>query len=506
MTKSIYITTPIFYVNDAPHIGHAYTSIIADIIARFYRLDGYEVKFLTGTDEHGQKVAKSAEAAGVTPQALTDKVSENFRALGPLLNLSNDIFIRTTEPRHYKSAQAFWQQLKASEHIYLGEYAGWYATRDEAFYSEDEIVDGKAPTGAPVEWVTESSYFFRLSHFQEPLLKFYRDNPDFIAPESRRNEVIRFVEGGLQDLSISRTTFNWGIPVPDAPGHIMYVWLDALTNYITALGYPDTMGDFQTYWPHALHLVGKDILRFHAVYWPAFLMAAGLPLPRRIFAHGWWTNEGQKISKSLGNAIDPVSLVEHYGVDQVRYFMAREVPFGHDGDFSRAAMRQRINSDLANDIGNLVQRVCSFLYKQSNGVIPTPGAMTTEDQHLHQLALEALPHLRQHIASQAIHKACEYIWSIVSAANRYVDTQKPWALRTENPERLATVLYTLLEVIRCLGIYVQPFMPTAAGKLLDQLRVPPTARDFASITQPLKPGVDLPEPQGLFPRCTDEVS
>jgi methionyl-tRNA synthetase len=362
MDKRYYITTPIYYVNDAPHIGHAYTTLACDVLARFKRLDGYRVNFLTGTDEHGQKVEISARAMGMDPKAFTDKISENFRRLSQTLNFSNDDFIRTTEPRHTRSCQALWIKLVEAEEIYLGTYAGWYAVSDEAFYAESELEDGPdgkkiAPSGAVVEWVEEPSYFFRLSAWQDRLLAHYEANPDCIGPETRRNEVISFVRGGLKDLSVSRTTFKWGVPVPGDPDHIMYVWLDALTNYITAVGYPDTESEsFSSFWPADLHMVGKDILRFHAVYWPAFLMAAGVAPPRRVYAHGWWTNEGQKISKRLGNVIDPFQLVQHYGLDQVRYFLLREVPFGNDGDFSHRAMVGRMNYDLANQFGNLAQR------------------------------------------------------------------------------------------------------------------------------------------------------
>src|SRR5215475_3326879 len=343
-----YITTPIYYVNDSPHIGHAYTTLSCDVLARFMRLDGFDVHFLTGTDEHGQKVEKSAAAAGLDPQAFTDRVSAEFKALAEQLNCSFDNFIRTTEARHTRACQALWQKLVENGDIYLGKYAGWYAVRDEAFYAESELIDGKAPTGADVEWVEEPSYFFRLSAWQDRLLAFYDANPDCIGPRSRRNEVISFVKSGLLDLSVSRTSFKWGIPVPGDPAHIMYVWLDALTNYITAVGYPDVDSDmFKRFWPADLHMVGKDILRFHTVYWHAFLMAAGIAPPKRVFAHGWWTNEGQKISKSLGNVIDPLKLVEEFGLDPVRYFLLREVPFGSDGNFSREQMVKRINADLA---------------------------------------------------------------------------------------------------------------------------------------------------------------
>ncbi|MFQ5619535.1 MAG: methionine--tRNA ligase, partial [Rhodospirillales bacterium] len=367
--KRFYVTTPIYYVNDVPHIGHAYTTLACDVLARFKRLDGYDVKFLTGTDEHGQKVETSAAAAGMEPQAFTDKISQNFRDLADFMHFSHDDFIRTTEQRHVRACQDIWRRLEDRGQIYLGTYAGWYDVRHEAFHGESELTigpDGKklAPSGAEVEWVEEPSYFFRLSAWQEPLLEFYRRNPGFVLPKTRRNEVVSFVKGGLQDLSVSRTSFRWGIPVPGDDAHIMYVWLDALTNYITGVGYPETeSGEYAAYWPADLHMVGKDIVRFHAVYWPAFLMAADLEPPKRVFAHGWWTNEGQKISKSVGNIIDPVALVETYGVDPVRYFLLREVPFGNDGDFSHRAMIGRLNGDLANDLGNLAQRVLSMVNK-----------------------------------------------------------------------------------------------------------------------------------------------
>ena len=438
-----YITTPIYYVNDVPHIGHAYTTLACDVLARFMRLDGRDVKFLTGTDEHGQKVEKSAQAAGVDPQAFTDRVSQNFRNLSPALNFSNDDFIRTTEQRHKVACQALWKKLLENGEIYLGSYSGWYAVRDEAFYTESELTkqpDGTriaTASGAEVEWVEEPSYFFRLSAWQDRLLEFYNANPDFILPETRRNEVISFVKGGLKDLSISRTTFSWGVAVPDDPEHIMYVWLDALTNYMTAAGYPDVESEsYSNYWPADLHMVGKDILRFHAVYWPAFLMAAGLPTPKRVFAHGWWTNEGQKISKSLGNVIDPLQLVETYGLDQVRYFLLREVPFGNDGDLSKRAIISRMNGDLANDFGNLAQRVLSMIAKNCANAMPQPGAFQPADEALLTLS-DALPdRLRQEYGVQAFHKALEATWDVIAAANRYVDDQAPWALKKTDPERM----------------------------------------------------------------------
>jgi methionyl-tRNA synthetase len=495
--KSYYVTTPIYYVNDAPHIGHAYTSLACDVLARFKRLDGYNVRFLTGTDEHGQKVEKSARAAGLDTQSFADRVSQNFRDLCATMNFSNDDFIRTTEERHVRSCQALWRRLMAADQIYLGKYDGWYAVRDEAYYAEDELT----------EWVEEPSYFFRLSAWQDKLLEFYADNPDFVAPESRRNEVISFVSGGLRDLSVSRTSFNWGIPVPDDEAHIMYVWLDALTNYITAAGYPDEDSDvYTTFWPADLHMVGKDILRFHAVYWPAFLMAAGVAPPRRVFAHGWWTNEGHKISKTDGNIIDPLHLVESYGLDPVRYFLLREVPFGNDGDFSHRAMVGRLNGDLANDFGNLCQRVLSMINKNCGAKVPQPGAMTEADERLLHAAQAVLSQLRAHLDGQAFHRALETIWTVIAAANRYVDEQAPWALRRTDPERMATVLYVLAETVRHLAVLAQPFMPDSAGRMLDQLGVSESARSFAVLGEvgALAPGIDLPKPEGVFPRYVAE--
>ncbi|MBM85768.1 MAG: methionine--tRNA ligase [Rhodospirillaceae bacterium] len=501
-----YITTPIYYVNDVPHIGHAYTTLACDAMARFMRLDGHEVLFLTGTDEHGQKVEKAAAKAGLEPQIFTERLSRLFRDLLPSLNVSNDDFIRTTEFRHIQSVQEVWRRLVKNGNIYLGQYAGWYSVRDEAYFSENELVDGMAPTGAPVEWVEEPSYFFNLSKWQEPLLRYYEENPDFIAPRSRRNEVVSFVSGGLHDLSVSRTSFKWGVPVPNDDDHIMYVWLDALTNYITAAGFPDCASETYTkFWPANLHVVGKDIVRFHAVYWPAFLMAADLPLPERVFAHGWWTNEGKKISKSLGNVIDPLELIETFGLDQVRYFLLREVPFGNDGDFSRSAMIGRMNNDLANDFGNLSQRVLGFVAKNMGGVIPTPGNFTNDDAALLDAAERLLSRLRDEYQSQAFNRALETVWNVVGAANRYIDEQAPWALRKTDPERMSTVLYTLMETIRYLAILMQPIVPTSAGRMLDQLGVGIGARDFRCLTEAhrLSPGIKLTKPTPVFPKYTE---
>jgi methionyl-tRNA synthetase len=505
--RRYYVTTPIYYVNGAPHIGHAYTSLACDALARFMRLDGYQVRFLTGTDEHGQKVAQAAAAAGMDPQAFTDKVAENFRDLKSLMNYSYDDFIRTTEPRHIRACQALWQKLVEAGDIYLGRFGGWYAVRDEAFYDESELVGGKAPTGADVEWLEEENYFFRLSAWQDRLLKFYESNPGFIAPKTRRNEVMSFVSGGLKDLSVSRTSFDWGIPVPGDPKHVMYVWIDALTNYIAAVGYPDTGNpDYRTFWPADLHMVGKDIIRFHCVYWPAFLMAAGVEPPRRVFAHGWWTSEEQKMSKSLGNVLVPKDLVDRYGRDPVRYFLLRELPFGADGNISHAAMIRRINTDLANDLGNLVQRVLTQVARNCAEKVPEAGPLAEADRALLAAAGGLLARLRAEYREQQFHRALEAEWEVVAAANRYVDEQAPWALRKTDPKRMATVLWVLAETIRQLAILVQPVMPESASRILDQLAVPADRRAFEHLAaaDALKPGTPLPKPEGVFPRYVED--
>lgn len=505
MTNTYFLTTPIYYVNDKPHLGHAYTSVACDAIARYMRLDGMQVKFLTGTDEHGQKVEKSAAATGVPPQAFVDEVSEHFRDMAKILNLTNDDFIRTTEPRHKAAAQEIWKRLEASGDIYLANYGGWYATRDEAFYAESELVDGKAPTGAEVEWVEEPSYFFKLSKYQQPLLDFYEVNQDFILPASRRNEVISFVKGGLNDLSISRTTFKWGIPVPDDEAHIMYVWLDALTNYWTA-------SKDNGFWPADLHMVGKDILRFHTVYWPAFLMSAKLELPKRVFAHGWWTIEGEKMSKSLGNVVAPAHLVEKYGLDQTRYFLLREVPFGSDGNFSRESMSQRINADLANNIGNLAQRTLSMIAKNCEGKVPTVDATNIQQQDAALMEQVRVTSAATHGAAREQMQRCKFgevigaILAMSSAANEYIDREAPWTLKKTDLARMNSVLYYLAESIRCIAIMLQPFTPDAAAKLLDQLAVPADQRLFKHLTPEfaLKSGATLPKPEGVFPRLVVE--
>jgi methionyl-tRNA synthetase len=509
MTQRFYITTPIYYVNGAPHIGHAYTSIACDVLARWHRLEGNEVFFLTGTDEHGLKVEQAAREAGVAPQQWTDRVAADFRAMADAMNISYDDFIRTTEPRHKAACAALWQALTESGAIYLGDYEGWYAVRDETFYGEDELTtdaNGQkiAPTGAPVERVREPSYFFRLSDWQQKLLDFYAANPDFTGPAAKRNEVLSFVRGGLTDLSISRTSFTWGVPVPGDPKHVMYVWLDALTNYITAAGYPDRHAPRWQFWPADLHMVGKEILRFHAVYWPAFLMAAGLAPPKRVFSHGWWTVEGEKMSKSIGNVIDPRNLVGEFGLDPVRFFLLREVPFGGDGDFSRRALISRLNVDLANDLGNLAQRTLSLIARNCDGKLPGRGPATEEDAAM-RAAAEALPAMmRERLHRQAFHEALEEVWKVIRAANGYIDRQAPWALKKTDPVRMTVVLRVLADTIRDVATVLQPFMPGSMAKMLDQLGVPADRRNLASLAVPLDPDISLPAPSGVFPRYVKE--
>jgi len=511
MANRFYITTPIYYVNGAPHIGHAYTSIAADVLARFKRLDGYEVFFLTGTDEHGQKVEKAAADAGIDPQSFADAVSADFRHMAGRMGVSNDDFIRTTEARHKAGCAELWRRMEAAGQIYLGGYEGWYAVRDEAFYDEGETTlraDGTrvAPSGAPVEWVREPSYFFRLSAWQDRLLALYEANPDFIGPPARRNEVLSFVRGGLRDLSISRTSFRWGIPVPGDPAHVMYVWLDALANYVTALGFPDESAPRMAFWPADVHLVGKDIIRFHAVYWPAFLMAAGLPVPRRIAANGWWTVEGEKMSKSLGNVLDPRVLADRYGLDAVRFFLLREMPFGNDSDLSHRALVSRLNVELANDLGNLAQRSLSLIARNCGGQLPARGTATEDDAGL-LAGAEALPAiLRARLDRQAFHEALEETWKVIRAANAYIDRRAPWALRKTDPARMAAVLRVLADTLRAIATVLQPFMPDAMARMLDQLGVPDDRRTLAALAHPLPDGTVLPQPEGVFPRLVEDVA
>jgi methionyl-tRNA synthetase len=509
MTQPFYVTTAISYPNGAPHIGHAYEMIATDAIARFKRLEGREVYFLTGTDEHGIKMVQTAAAQGITPRELADKNSAEFRKLAEVLNISNDDFIRTTEERHHKASQAIWNKMAASNNgdIFQSTYKGWYSVRDEAYFDEEELTekDGKrfAPTGAEVNWVEEPTYFFRLSAYQQKLLDLYESKPDFIAPKERRNEIISFVKGGLQDLSISRTTFDWGIPVPDAPGHVMYVWVDALTNYITGVGFPDEQSElFQKFWPANLHVIGKDIIRFHTVYWPAFLMSAGIPVQRRVFAHGFLTVDGQKMSKSLGNVIDPFELVDEFGADAVRYFFLREVSFGNDGDYSHDKLINRVNADLANNLGNLAQRSLSMINKNCDGKVPQFGHATAADEALEREVGEAIQAAQRAMDEQLIHEATGALVAALSSANNYFAAQEPWALKKTDPDRMATVLYRTADTVRRLTIPMQAFVPNSAARLLDQLAVPEEDRilPLALVRDRLVPGTELPVPQGVFAR------
>ncbi|NEI69330.1 methionine--tRNA ligase [Rhizobium lusitanum] len=503
-----YITTAIAYPNGKPHIGHAYELIATDALARFQRLDGRDVFFLTGTDEHGQKMQQTARAEGIEPQLLANRNSDEFQAMGKLLNASNDDFIRTTQRRHHETSQNIWNLMADAGDIYKDSYAGWYSVRDEAYYQENETelrADGVryGPQGTPVEWVQEESYFFKLSEYQDRLLKHYEENPDFIGPAERRNEVISFVKSGLKDLSISRTTFDWGIKVPNDPAHVMYVWVDALTNYITATGYiEDRNNPRAKYWPADLHVIGKDIIRFHAVYWPAFLMSAKLPLPKRVYAHGFLLNKGEKMSKSLGNVVDPVNLVNHFGLDQVRYFFLREVSFGQDGSYSEEAIGTRINSDLANGIGNLASRSLSMIVKNCDGKIPECGPLTDDDKALLAQADALLASTRDDMNKQLIHRALASIIAVVSETDRYFASQEPWALKKTDPARMATVLYVTADVVRQISILLQPFMPESSGKLLDLIAIPADKRDFAALGEAgrLVAGTPLEAPKPVFPR------
>ncbi|OBJ54199.1 methionine--tRNA ligase [Mycobacterium sp. 1423905.2] len=506
-----YVTTAIAYPNGAPHMGHAYEYVATDAIARFKRLDGFDVRFLTGTDEHGLKVAQAATAAGVPTAALARSNSDVFQRLQEKLNISFDRFIRTTDADHHEASQEIWRRMAASGDIYLDNYAGWYSVRDERFFVESEtqlLQDGTrvaVETQTPVTWTEEQTYFFRLSAYADKLLAHYDAHPDFIAPETRRNEVISFVSGGLDDLSISRTSFDWGVQVPDHPEHIMYVWVDALTNYLTGAGYPDTDSElFRRYWPADLHMIGKDIIRFHAVYWPAFLMSAGVELPRRVFAHGFLHNRGEKMSKSVGNTVDPVALVETLGVDQLRYFLLREIPFGQDGSYSEEAIITRINTDLANELGNLAQRSLSMIAKNLDGVVPHPGEFDAADTELLATADGLLERVRGHFDAQAMHLALEAIWLMLGDANKYFSAQQPWVLRKSEAEadqvRFRTTLYVTCEVVRIAALLVQPVMPESAGKVLDLLGQANDQRSFTAVSQRLAAGTALPPPSGVFPR------
>ena len=511
MSEPYYITTAIAYPNGDPHVGHAYEYIATDAIARFKRLDGFDVRYLTGTDVHGLKMAETAAAEGIPTAELARRNSDVFEQLQEKLNISFDRFIRTSDTDHYEASKEIWRRMNEAGDIYLDSYKGWYSVRDERFFTEAETTLGEdgvrvaTETGAPVTWTEEQTYFFALSDYADKLLAHYEAHPEFIEPAVRRNEVVSFVSGGLRDLSISRTTFDWGVPVPDHPDHVMYVWVDALTNYLTGVGFPDTSSElFKRFWPADLHMIGKDIIRFHTVYWPAFLMSAGIELPRKVFAHGFVLNRGEKMSKSVGNIVDPVNLVDTFGVDQVRYFFLREVPFGQDGSYSDEAIITRINTDLANELGNLAQRSLSMVAKNLDGIVPEPAEFTADDKALLEAADGLLELVRGHYEATAMHLALEAIWSVLGAANKYFSAQEPWVLRKastdEARERFRTVLYTTLETVRIAALLSQPVMPASAAKLLDLLGQADGQRTFAAIGTPLAPGTALPPPVGVFPR------
>jgi methionyl-tRNA synthetase len=509
-SKPFYITTPIFYPNGAPHIGHGYTAIVTDAIARFERLDGRDVFHLTGTDEHGLKMKQTAIKDGITPIQLADKNSAQFRDLMVALGTAHDDFIRTTEPRHYETCQELWRRMEAAGDIYLNKYAGWYSVRQEAYFDAGETTLGddgvrREPLGSPVEWTEEETYFFRLSKYQDRLLAHYAAHPEFILPPERRNEVVSFVSGGLQDLSISRGTLDWGVPVPSNPSHVMYVWTDALTNYVTATGLLNKgENPRKTYWPSQVHIIGKDILRFHAVYWPAFLMSAGLALPERVFAHGFLFNRGEKMSKSVGNVVDPFDLVKAYGRDAVRYFFLRETAFGADGSYSHEAIVARMNADLANGLGNLAQRSLSMIAKNFDGVVPAPGPLTDADKAMLATADALYSKARAAMDTQAIKGWLDVVWAAIADADRYFASEKPFD-KAHTLERKGTILYVTAEVVRQLAILTQPAMPEATGKLLDLLGQSAVARTFKSLGagHRLAAGLTLPAPVGIFPRYVD---
>ncbi|MEJ5975972.1 methionine--tRNA ligase [Novosphingobium sp. PS1R-30] len=511
MAEPYYLTTAISYPNGKPHIGHAYEAIAADVMARFKRAQGFDVRFQTGTDEHGLKMAQKARDLGITPKALADEMSQHFIDMCNCLAVSYDVFLRTSEDRHHKASQALWQRMEASGDLYLDRYEGWYSVRDEAYYDESELTAGEggeklSPQGTPVEWTVEESWFFRLSKYADRLLALYDDNPAFLLPDSRRNEVARFVEGGLRDLSVSRTSFDWGVKVPGSDGHVMYVWVDALTNYLTGLGFPDDTADMAKWWPADLHLIGKDIVRFHAVYWPAFLWSAGLELPRQVFGHGFLLNRGLKESKSLGNVTDPVELAERYGVDTLRYFLLREVAFGQDGSYSPEAIVTRANAELANSFGNLAQRSLSMIFKNLDGQLRADCEVAPADQALAEAVQGGITALQTHFDALAFSDGLEAWMKAVFACNQYVDEQAPWTLRKTDPARMAAVLMTLFRCVRDLAIAVRPVVPASADKLLDQIGVAADRRDFAALANSawfadlVASGFVVSQPVGVFPR------
>jgi methionyl-tRNA synthetase len=492
MSDPFLITTAISYPNGPPHIGHAYEAIAGDAIARFQRSRGKDVRFVGGTDEHGLKMVQTARAQGVETIQLADEMSGYFREMVERLNLSYDEFVRTTEPRHHRASVALWEAMEEAGDLYLDRYEGWYSVRDEAFYDESELIEGEggekvSPQGTPVEWTAEETWFFRLSKYQEPLLQLYHDNPDFIRPESRRNEVLRFVEAGLKDLSVSRTSFDWGVPVPGSPNHVMYVWVDALTTYMTGVGYPDDREQYDRYWPADIHLIGKDIVRFHTVYWPAFLMSARLPLPKQVYGHGFLLSRGEKMSKSVGNVIDPMELAERFGVDALRYFLLREVTFGQDGSYSAEAIVNRANAELANSFGNLAQRTLSMIYKNLAGVLPAPGEAPEDRELLDGVTIAVATEIPEAFQALAFSQGIEAWMKQVFACNAYIDAQAPWTLRKTDPERMAAVLGTLVVAVTALTEAIAPIIPASAEKLL-------------AVIDGGKEGNPISQPTPLFPR------
>ena len=505
MAEPFYITTAISYPNGKPHIGHAYEAIAADAIARFQRAQGRDVRLVTGTDEHGLKMVQTARREGRDTLEFADEMSSYFRAMCAGLDVSYDAFVRTSEPRHHEASIAIWKALEAAGDLYLDRYEGWYSVRDEAFYDDSELIDGEggeklSPQGTPVEWTTEETWFFRLSNYQQKLLDHYAAHPEFIQPESRRNEVMRFVEGGLKDLSVSRTSFDWGVPVPGSPGHVMYVWVDALTTYMTGVGFPDRDGDWARYWPADVHLIGKDIVRFHAVYWPAFLMSAGLPVPKQVFAHGFLLARGKKMSKSLGNVVDPMELADRFGVDALRYFLLREVTFGQDGSYSAEAIVNRVNAELANSFGNLAQRTLSMIFKNLDGVIPSAGD-AKEDKALLRQVDEACAQLTTEFGRFGFSAGLEAWMTAVFACNAYVDAAAPWALRKTDPTRMAEVLGTLVVAIRQLAAAVSPIIPGSADRLLTLIDGGQGGQPIAQ-PQPIFPRLELPAEEGEAQEAT----
>lgn len=507
--EKFYVTTPIYYVNDVPHIGHAYTTIAADTIARYKAASGDEVYFLTGTDEHGRKIEQTAQTNGETPIELADRVVVKFQDLWKVLGISNTDFIRTTEPRHHEAVSEIWRLVQRNGDIYLDEYEGWYDVRNEAFVTEtqlEEIMKLPEKSRPHLEKIREQSCFFRLSRYQEPLLRHYREHPEFIKPDYRRNEVISFVEGGLRDLSVSRTNFSWGIPVPDSEGHVVYVWFDALTNYLTSLGFPEKTGDFEKFWPADIHIVGKDILRFHAVYWPAFLMSAGLPLPKTVFAHGWWTAEGEKMSKSLGNVVDPYEVVEEFGSEIFRYFLLREIPFGQDGDYSKRSLVNRVNGELVNGLGNLVSRSLGMIERYLGGIVPEPSELSESEKEIENSYRETVRQVSSDLEELAFNRALSRIWEFIALVNRYVDNTAPWKLAKQEGEqkRLETVLWTLVESIRVISVLIFPFLPETSQKIQEKVGLSADAGSGSAEWGHTEPGTSVVKGENLFSRIKEE--